>query len=118
MKDMEQRRVSRQLTEEEIRKHEGPVHYIHHHEVFKPDSVSTPVRIVFNSSASFLGHALNDYWAKGPDVINNLFGILMRFRERPVAITVDISKMYNSMSERDRMSYVRKGSTCPPLPVA
>ena len=104
MKDMEQRGVSRKLTDEEMQKHEGPVHYIHHHEVLKPDSMSTPVRIVFNSSASFMGHALNGYWAKGPDFINNMFGILVRFREHPVAITADISKMYNSilMSERDQ----------------
>ena len=44
-----------------------------------------------------MGHVLNDYDAKGPDVLNDLFGILIRFREKPVAILGDISKMYNSV---------------------
>ena len=38
--------------------------------------------MVFNSSANFKGHLLNDYWTKGPNVyVNSLFGILLRFRE-------------------------------------
>ena len=104
MKDMENRGVSRKLSEEELEKYNGPIHYIHHHEVLKPNSLSTPIRIVFNSSACYMGHALNDYWAKGPDFINNLYGVLLRFRENRVAVTADISKMYNSIqiSERDQ----------------
>jgi hypothetical protein len=47
-----------------MEEHKGPVQYIAHHEVLKPEPNSTPVRIVFNSSASFMGHVLNDYWAK------------------------------------------------------
>ena len=30
---------------------------------------------------------------KGPDLLNNLFGILVRFRENEVAISADVSKM-------------------------
>lgn len=63
----------------------------------KPDSVSTPLRIVFNSSAKYLGHTLNEYWAKGPDVLNNLLGVLLRFREDHIGLTCDISKIYNSV---------------------
>ena len=36
-------------------------------------------------------------WAKGPDVLNSLFGILLRIREFPVAFTCDLSKMYNQV---------------------
>ena len=32
---------------------------------------------------------------KGPDLLNNLFGILVRFRENEVAISADVSKMYH-----------------------
>ena len=55
---------------ERNQKSRRPVNYIAHHEVVRPEKKSTPVRIVFNSSASYEGHKLNDYW------LNNLFGQL------------------------------------------
>ncbi|XP_043231038.1 uncharacterized protein LOC122386169 [Amphibalanus amphitrite] len=54
MQDMLRRQVARKLSEKEIASYEGPVHYLHHHEILRPDSASTPLRIVFNSSASFI----------------------------------------------------------------
>ena len=53
IQDMAERQVARKLSVEEINNYEGLVHYVHHHEVLKPDSSSTPLRIVFNSSASY-----------------------------------------------------------------
>ncbi len=90
-----------------MKNYQGHVHYLPHHEVLKPDSKCTPVRIVFNSSASYFGHILNDYYAKGPDMLGDLFGILLRFCQKPVAIVGDISKMYNSflISEVDEMTH-------------
>ena len=44
-----------------------------------------------------MGHTLNAYWAKGPDVINSLVGVLLRFRVGLYAFVGDISKMYNSV---------------------
>ena len=95
MVEMEQLGFSRKLTEKEEREYDGPVHYVSHHEVLKHDSKSTPVRIVFNASSSFHGHKLNDYWMKGPDLLNDLFGVVLRFRENQTAIMEDISKMYH-----------------------
>ena len=95
--DVIERGVARKLSEEEKRSHVGPVHYISNHEVLKPESKSTPCRIVFNSSASFQGHVLNSYWAKGPDPLNSLLAIVIRFREEKVAITGDIKKMYHAV---------------------
>ena len=74
----------------------------------KCDSSSPPVRIVFNSPASYMGHSLNEDWAKGPDFVNNLYGIIVRFREYPVAIAADISKMYNSVRLSPREQHVRR----------
>jgi hypothetical protein len=74
------------------------VHYISHHAVIRPEKRSTPVRIVFNNSATYEGHTLNDYWYNGPDLLNNLFGVILRFRENPIAISGDISKMYQMVS--------------------
>ena len=81
IRDMEHRGVATKLSNEEIVKHTGPIHYISHHEVLKPESSSTPCRIVFNSSAKFKNHVLNKYWYKGPDFVNNLLAILIKFRE-------------------------------------
>ena len=47
---------------------------------------------------------LNDYWRKGPDLLNDHFGVILRFREKVVAVTADISKMYHRVliPEEDR----------------
>ena len=104
IKDMVERNVATKLSREDVMRYEGPVHYIPHHEVLKPESKTTPLRIVFNSSASFMRHVLNDYWAKGPNILNDLLSVLLRFRQDSVAVAGDISKMYNAvrMAEPDQ----------------
>ena len=95
---MVNRGVARKLTKIELRNYKGPIHYISHHEVLKPDSKSTTVRIVFNSSAKYMGHVLNDYWVKGPDLLNNILAVLLRFRKYEVAFMGDIKKMYHTVA--------------------
>ena len=90
MEDMVRRGIARKLSDREIRDYNGPVHYIHHHEVLKPESSSTPLRIVFNSSASYMGQKLNEFWAKDSNILNNLLGVLFRFRHEKIAIAGDI----------------------------
>ncbi|XP_068723496.1 uncharacterized protein [Montipora capricornis] len=94
MMEMTEMQFARKLTKQELETYKGPIHYIAHHEIVRPEK-TTPIRIVFNSSASFQGHRLNDYWIKGPDLLNSLFGVTLRFRENEVAVTGDISKMYH-----------------------
>ena len=107
IKDMIDREVARKLTREEIESYTGPVYYLPHHEVQKPDSKTTPLRIVFNSSASFMGLTLNDFWAKGPNIVNDLMSVLCKFRQERIALVGDISKMYNSVkiSELDQHTH-------------
>jgi hypothetical protein len=80
-----------------MEEHKGPVQYIPHHEVLRPEPNSTPVRIVFNSSASFMGHVLNDYWTKGSNIMNAFIAVLIRFRQKHTALAGDFSKMYNAV---------------------
>ena len=95
--DMLNRKVCRIVSENELNSYNGAKYYMAHHAVLKPDSKSTPVRIVFNTSALFRGISLNDCYAKGPDMLNNLMGILLRFRENKIGIAADIRKMYHSI---------------------
>ena len=104
IKDMVARDVSRKRSKED----KGPIRYISHHEVLKPYSKSTPVRIVFNSSAKYMGHVLNEYWAKGPDLLNNLVGVLRRFRENQVALMGDIRKMYHTVKTKPIDQHTRR----------
>ena len=101
IEDMLNRGVARKITEDELKAYKGPVFYVSHHEVMKPESSSTTCRIVFNPSAKFLNHTLNDYWVKGPDLLNNMLGILLRFRENRVAVAGDVRKMYHSVNISD-----------------
>ena len=94
---MIERGVARRLTKKEIEDYNGPVFYISHHEVLKPESKTTPCCIVLSSIANFHGHVLNEYYAKGPDMLNNLLGVLLRFREEPIAVIGDIAKMFHSI---------------------
>ncbi|XP_037774993.1 uncharacterized protein LOC119572051 [Penaeus monodon] len=81
--DMINRDVARKLTREELETYKGPAFYFPHYEDIKPESESTPLRIVFNSSASYTGISLNDCLAKGPDILTNMMGILLRFHLPP-----------------------------------
>ena len=78
MKEMERMTFAQKISPEEETKYQGPVHYISHHTVIKPEKKCTPVRIVYNSSSIYQGHRLNSYWLKGPDLLNNLFGVILR----------------------------------------
>ena len=97
IKEMEEMNFAKKLRPEEIKSYQGRIHYIAHHGIVRPDKKNTPLRIVFNSSSVFQGHCLNDYWLKGPDLLNNLFGVILRFREKEVVISGDISKMYHRL---------------------
>ena len=72
MVEMTEMHFARKLTQQqELKAYKAPVHYIDHHEVVRPEK-TTPIGIVFNSSASFQGHPLNDYLVKGPHLLNSL----------------------------------------------
>ena len=75
---MLERGIAKKLDDEDWN-YDGPLHYISHYEVLKQESAYTPCTIVFNASAIYRSHALDEYWAKGPNPLGNLLCILVKF---------------------------------------
>ncbi len=94
---------AKKLTREEATNVNSPVHYLPHHGIYRPEKKSTPLRVVFDPASSFQGVSLNSFLFKGPGLIGNLIGVLLRFREEPIAFAGDISKMFLQilLPERD-----------------
>ena len=72
------------------------VHYLAHHAVITPLKTTTKIRIVFDGSAKCSKDALsiNDCLLRGPILLPQLCGILLRFRLHPVGILADIEKAF------------------------
>ncbi|MEL7428249.1 MAG: reverse transcriptase domain-containing protein, partial [Bacteroidota bacterium] len=80
------------------------VHYLPHHGV-KKDSISTPLRVVFNaSSKAQKGFSLNDCLLRGPNLTEKLESSLLKFRAGRYGFTADISKAFLrvGLQEEDR----------------
>ncbi|KYQ51878.1 hypothetical protein ALC60_09011, partial [Trachymyrmex zeteki] len=85
--------------------HYHPTFYMPHHGVPRPASASTKLRVVFDgSSRSDSGLSLNDCQYVGPVVQEELFSILIRFRQYPYVVCADLQKMYRQIlvSPNDR----------------
>ena len=64
--------------------------------------------MVFDCSASFEGHSLNDKLLQGPDLSSNLVGVLTRFRQEKYAFMADIEKMFFQVRVRkEDQSFLR-----------
>ena len=85
---------------------DSPVHYIPHHPVVTPNKTTTKVRIVYDASARMNKSSLclNECMLRGPVILGDLCGILLRFRLHKVALVADIEKAFLqvSLSPRDR----------------
>lgn len=86
---------------------DGKSWYIPHHGVYHPQKPDK-IRIVFDCSATFMGHSLNKYLLQGPDLTNSLVGVLCRFRKELIAFMCDLEAMFHQfkVKEEDR-DYLR-----------
>ena len=81
-------------------KQTGPaVHFIPHSPVFRPESKTTPLRIVYDASAKAGPDApsLNDCLETGPNLLPKIFEILLRNRFRRYVIVGDIKKAFHQI---------------------
>ena len=84
----------------DIKPDNGKLWYLPHHGVKHP-SKPGKVRIVFNCSTNYRGASLNRNLLSGPDLINQLIIILMRFRTKEVAFMGDIEAMFYEVKVPD-----------------
>nr|XP_017209463.2 uncharacterized protein LOC108181536 [Danio rerio] len=108
VKDMLDRGAAVKLPESSIANWTGPVWYVSHLIAPNPHSVTTPVRLVWNSSQRFRGVSMNDLLIKGPDVLNQIRAVLLRFRSGVYAALGDIKKMYNSVWLEDQEVHLHR----------
>ena len=78
-----------------------PLWYLPHHPVSNPNKPDK-VRVVYDCSSVFHGASLNNQLLQGPDLTNNLIGVLNRFREEPVAMMADVESMFHQVNVSPR----------------
>ncbi|GFQ80403.1 DUF1758 domain-containing protein [Trichonephila clavata] len=77
---------------------ETNISYFLPHHGFRPDSKTTTLRVVFNaSSKTTSGLSLIDILYKGEVLQQDLFSLLLRFRQHTFVFTTDISKMFRQI---------------------
>ena len=107
---------ARLLTSDEMAGPAGRTWYLPHHGV----TSGNKLRIVFDASATFQGTSLNEALLKGPSLLQPQFGVITRFRERAVAVSADIKRMFNQflVSKQDqsalRFIWRPPGTNAPP----
>lgn len=80
-------------------------YYLPHHAVIKEQSLTTKTRVVFDGSAkTSTGISLNDSLMVGPNIQEELFSIVIRFRCFLYVLTADIQQMYRQIlvDKKDR----------------
>ena len=116
MKEMYRKQMETVLSRdyaEEVRMNEWDarkrIWYVPHHPVVNPNKPGK-VRIVYDCAAKSHGVSLNEELMKGPDLVNRLVGVLLRFRKDKVAIAADIESMFYQVrcapEDRDSLRFL------------
>ncbi|XP_047040887.1 uncharacterized protein LOC124645169 [Helicoverpa zea] len=81
-----------------INEYAWPHYFLLHHGVFREHSSTTKLRVVFNASAATTSNkSLNDIQMIGPPLLNDIFSILLRFRQYKYVASADVEKMYRQV---------------------
>ena len=67
--------------------------YLPHHPVI--NAHKSKIRVVFDCAAKYRGILLNDQLVRGPDLMNSLIGVLIRFRKERIAMAADVEQMFH-----------------------
>lgn len=71
------------------------IYYLPHHPVMKESSLTTKIRPAFDASAKDKrGHYLNECLATGPNLVELIQSLVMKFRKTQIGVTGDIKKAF------------------------
>lgn len=87
---------ARKLTDLEAQTKTQKTNYLPHHAVLNPNKPGK-VRVVFDAAAKHEGTSLNQNLLQGPDMTNNLVGVLLRFRQDQTALMADVEAMFHQV---------------------
>ena len=90
---------ARKLFQEEAHQTSPITNYIPHHGIQNPNKTGK-LRVVFDPAAYFNNSCLNDHLISGPDLLNILVGVLLRFRVGKYAAVSDIEQMSHRINVR------------------
>ncbi|XP_076545702.1 uncharacterized protein LOC117610838 [Osmia lignaria lignaria] len=77
---------------------DSSIYYLPHHGVFKPDSETTKLRVVFNgSSPTTTGLSVDDIMHTGANLLLNITDVLLWIRHHKCIFATDITKMYRQV---------------------
>ena len=89
---------ARKVTEAEMLERSPKRWLLPHHAVMSANKAK--VRVVFDAAAQYRGTSLNSALLTGPDLLQNLVGVLMRFREERIALLADVEQMFHQVRVR------------------
>ncbi|XP_063371443.1 uncharacterized protein LOC134659686 isoform X3 [Cydia amplana] len=82
--------------------------YLAHFPTFHPQRGK--MRLVWDAAATAHGRSLNSALLAGPDLLESLFGVLVRFREGKIAVIADVKEMFLQIEiieqDRDALRFV------------
>lgn len=92
----------RLIPDHEVHKPLGKVYYLPHHAVFKENSLTSKLRVVFDGSfKTSNGKSLNDNMEKGPILHQDLLAVILRYRCKRYCFSADIKQMFRMIGVQE-----------------
>ena len=111
--------VARKLTPKEVNQENKRTWYLPMHPVTNPHKPGK-IRVVNDAAAVYDGKSLNKALLTGPDLLNSLVGILIKFRTGRIAIAADVKDHFHrvrvSREDADSLRFLWKDDIFSPDP--
>ena len=98
-----------ELSEDDMKAWDGPEHWVSLQHVSKPESDTTPIRIVTNSSLPDRnGNSVNSIMMKGPNALSDQRAVVSQWRCYEYALSTDVTKAYYAMRTGEVEMHIRR----------